>query len=77
MKTVTFQSQLNWTTSTSYGEIFYNSSVEKVVLYSGMETLGKNLFENAKQLKIVTYDGYVPKIRRILKRDLKTLCRPS
>ena len=76
LKTVTFQSQLNWTTSTSYGEIFYNSSVEKVVLYSGMETLGKNLFENAKQLKIVTYDGYVPKNQADFEAGLENALPP-
>ena len=52
---------MEWKTSNSYGDIFSYSSVEEVILSDKMTTLSPNMFDNAKQLRIVSYNDYVIK----------------
>ena len=76
LKKATFNGNIDPTTSTSYG-IFYNSSVEQVVLSDKMTTLSPNLFQNAKSLKIVTYNGYVPTDRSQFEEGLENVLPPQ
>ncbi len=75
-KKATFNSDMTWKTSTFYGYIFQYSSVEEVVLSEKMTTLSPNMFENAKSLKIVTYNGYVPKDQSRFEEGLENVLPP-